>query len=93
MPKIEMSTDFLRAFKRLKRNADLATRAERAIKMLAADPKHPSLRTHALKGAFDGLWACSAAYDLRIVFEDVVRKETQERVLVLLDIGTHDDVY
>ncbi|MFA6111367.1 MAG: hypothetical protein WDA75_21630 [Candidatus Latescibacterota bacterium] len=41
---------------------------EAALAQLAADAFHPSLRTHRLKGKLTGSWACSAGFDLRIVF-------------------------
>ena len=38
-----------------------------------------------------GLWACSAGYDLRIVFE--IAKRNDEEVILLVSVGTHDEVY
>jgi mRNA-degrading endonuclease YafQ of YafQ-DinJ toxin-antitoxin module len=35
----------------------------------ALDAAHASLRTHKLRGSLAGCWACSAGYDLRIVFD------------------------
>jgi len=52
---------------------------------------HPSLRTHKLRGSLVGCSACSAGYDLRIVFE-FMQHEGQEAIL-LLALGTHDEVY
>jgi mRNA interferase YafQ len=53
----------------------------------------PSLSTHSLKGELLGLKACSCGYDCRIVFSIEVDPDTQNEVIILLDIGTHDDVY
>jgi Txe/YoeB family toxin of Txe-Axe toxin-antitoxin module len=55
------------------------------------DAFHPQLKTHKLKGNLAGAWACSVAYDLRIVFEFVQHDETES--ILLLSIGTHDEVY
>jgi mRNA interferase YafQ len=44
-----------------------------------------------LRGLLAGCWACSAGYDLRIVFE-FVQHEGAEAIL-LLAMGTHDQVY
>lgn len=52
---------------------------------------HPTLKTHKLKGKLEGRWACSIAYDSRIVFK-IVQFENAEAIL-LLTIGTHDEVY
>ena len=51
----------------------------------------PLLQTHKLKGKLAGSWACKASYDLRIVFK-FVKYEGPEAVL-LLTMGTHDEVY
>lgn len=59
--------------------------------MLECDVFHPSLRTHKLSGDLAGLWSSSAGYDLRIVFE-LVHYNGAEAVL-LLSVGTHDEVY
>jgi mRNA-degrading endonuclease YafQ of YafQ-DinJ toxin-antitoxin module len=53
----------------------------------------PALSTHKLSGQLIGLWACSCGYDCRIVFAIELDNETQLEVIVLLDIGTHDEVY
>jgi mRNA-degrading endonuclease YafQ of YafQ-DinJ toxin-antitoxin module len=56
-----------------------------ALVRLAADPRDPRLRTHKLSGG--DRWACSYAYDGRIVFH------WADDVITLLDLGTHDEVY
>jgi mRNA-degrading endonuclease YafQ of YafQ-DinJ toxin-antitoxin module len=40
-----------------------------------------------------GTWACTAGYDLRILFELVPNPERVEEDLFLIEIGTHDEVY
>ena len=49
------------------------------------------LRTHKLHGELVGSWACSAGYDLRVVFA-FVEHDGAEAVL-LQSVGTHDEVY
>ncbi len=51
------------------------------------------LETHKLKGRLSGAWACSAGYDLRIVFEFVKVGKGKNDDIFLLEIGTHDEVY
>ena len=51
------------------------------------------LETHKLKGILAGSWACSAGYDLRIIFDFVKEEEQPEDAILLIDIGTHDEVY
>jgi hypothetical protein len=54
-------------------------------------PSHPSLLTHKLRGPLAGCWACSAGYDLRVVFEYVQHQGAE--AILLLALGTHDEVY
>ncbi|HDL65321.1 MAG TPA: plasmid stabilization protein [Proteobacteria bacterium] len=53
----------------------------------------PRLETHKLKGKLSGSWACSAGYDLRIVFDFVESEKQKEDDIFLLEIGTHEEVY
>jgi proteic killer suppression protein len=64
-----------------------------ALRQREEEPYHPTLRTHRLSGDFDGCWACSVGYELRIVFELVRPKKGAEMEIHLLNIGTHDEVY
>ncbi|MEA3414675.1 MAG: plasmid stabilization protein [Thermodesulfobacteriota bacterium] len=57
------------------------------------NPFAPQLETHKLKGKLSGSWACSAGYDLRIVFDFVKAKKGSADDILLLAIGTHDEVY
>ena len=46
-----------------------------------------------LKGKLAGSWACSAGYDLRIVFDFAKNANQTEAGILLLEIGTHEEVY
>lgn len=86
------STAFARDLKNwLKSRPETAPAIEAVLEQLSADATTPSLRTHKLRGPLAGCWACSAGYDLRIVFE-YVEHEKKEAIL-LLALGTHDEVY
>jgi addiction module RelE/StbE family toxin len=86
------SPAFGRDLKRwLKSHPETAESIEATLEQLSADPAQASLRTHKLRGSLAGCWACSAGYDLRIVFE-YTQHEGQEAIL-LLALGTHDEVY
>jgi addiction module RelE/StbE family toxin len=61
------------------------------LSILQDDAFDPRLGTHKLKGDLAGFWACSAGYDLRIVFEIVDQKD--QEIILLVSIGTHDEVY
>jgi mRNA-degrading endonuclease YafQ of YafQ-DinJ toxin-antitoxin module len=46
-----------------------------------------------LIGKLSGLLSCSCGYDCRIVFAIETDEESGETLIVLLDVGTHDEVY
>jgi mRNA interferase YafQ len=86
------SAAFVRAAKRIvKKSPEVGPILHATLELLAEDAFSPSLKTHKLKGDLAGSWACSAGYDLRIVF-DFVQHEEAEAIL-LLSVGTHDEVY
>ncbi len=86
------SSAFVRAARRaVKKNPRLAEDIRATLEQLTEDAFHPKLRTHKLKGKLENAWACSAGYDLRIVFK-LVEHERSEAVL-LMTVGTHEEVY
>jgi addiction module RelE/StbE family toxin len=88
------TTAFNRAFKRLVRqNPQLRSQIEQTLEQLIADPFHPSLRTHKLKGDLEGRWSCSIDYSNRIIFRLEINSDSDEEELFLLTLGSHDEVY
>ena len=85
------STAFVRATRRMLRKRPQVEDIQAALELLTEDAFHPQLRTHKLKGKLEGSWACSAGYDLRIVFT-FVPYEGSEAIL-LQTVGTHEEVY
>ncbi len=82
MPRFERLPHFRRRYQKL---SDEERRAcDRALRLLATDPHDLRLRTHKLTGE---RWACSYAYDGRIVFL------WAGELIILLDLGSHDEVY
>ena len=75
----------------MRRNPKHIAELQAALELLETDAFDPSLRTHKLHGELKDSWACSAGYDLRIVF-GFVQHEGVEAIL-LKAIGTHDEVY
>lgn len=83
---------FIRSGRRFARKHPNATaEIEAALALLEDDAFHPKLKTHKLKGMLVGSWACSAGYDLRVVFQFV--KHKGKEAILLEGIGTHDEVY
>ena len=86
------SPAFLRAARRLaKKSPSLAQELKAALDLLGKDAFDPKLRSHKLRGRLEGSWACSAGYDLRILFS-FVEHEGAEAIL-LETVGSHDEVY
>ena len=84
----------MRAFKQIARHQPgLQVRVERTLRQLAEDPFHPSLRSHKLKGELSPAWACTVDYDNRIIFDFVPNPNSGEDDILLLTMGTHDEVY
>ena len=85
---------FIRAFKRrVKRTPKLRKAIEETLHLLADDPFTPRLASHKLKGKLSGSWACTVDYDLRIVFDFVEEEDSEFAAVLLMNIGTHDEVY
>ena len=83
---------FVRSARRLARkNPEAAEDLRVALELLAEDAFDPKLKTHKLKGKLAGSWACSAGYDLRIVFQFVKQKGSE--AILLEAAGSHDEVY
>ena len=83
---------FERSAKRfLKKNPEFADDLRVALECLSEDAFQPALKTHKLKGKLSGSWACSAGYDLRIVFQ--FTKHAGSETIALEGIGSHDEVY
>jgi len=94
MKKLFWDASFRRAFKRHTRNNPaLQNRIFQVLDRLAEDPFYPTLKTHKLSGQLEGLWACWVEYDCRIVFAFEPDPDTGEDMIVLIDLGTHDEVY
>ena len=88
------SPGFKRSFKRsIRYRPDLQDKIENALKLLPDDAYHPILHTHKLKGDLAGSWACTVDFEYRIVFEFVRDSETQEEIVLLEAVGSHDEVY
>lgn len=89
MIKFVWGKSFDRAYrKRISNNPILRRKFKRSILLFEEDPFHPSLQTHKLSGKLKGLHAFTIDYDCRVVFQFL----SQDKVL-LIDIGSHDEVY
>lgn len=74
--------------KRIAPNPRLALKTRERILLFQKNPRHPLLQDHLLIGAKKRLRAFSVTGDIRIVYYPRAKDG-----VVLLDIGTHNQVY
>jgi len=85
--KIFWSKNFHKQYKQLNlKNQDLVGKA---LELFLKDPFDAKLRNHSLKGLYKGCNSIDAAFDLRIIFQ----QEKNYFVVVLLQVGTHGQLY
>jgi mRNA interferase YafQ len=88
------SDKFLKNRKKLiKKNPQLKEKINCVFDLLAEDPFLPSLKSHKLGGRMKDLWSCSVAADCRIIFCFEKDPENEEDMIILVNIGSHDEVY
>jgi len=80
MRTVTWSNAFSRSFKRwMRKRPDMHNDIAEALDLLVVNPFAPQLETHKLKGKLSGSWACSAEYDLHIVFDFVKAGKHNDR--------------
>lgn len=85
---------FKRAFKRVVgKNPQLEVKIFAVLELLAVAPFSQSLKSHKLRGPLEGLWAYWVEYDCRIIYTLKENTDSGEHTIVLIDIGSHDEVY
>ena len=85
------SSAFVRDAAGSRRHPEFEEQLLQTLQLLEADPQAPRLKSHKLKGKLKASWACSAGYDLRVVFS--FTKHGGKPAILLETIGTHDEVY
>jgi mRNA-degrading endonuclease YafQ of YafQ-DinJ toxin-antitoxin module len=78
-----------RAKKFLGKHPEIHNQYRKTLELLELNPDHPSLRLHSLDGRLKGLSSVSINMRYRIVLE----LEIQDEVIILINIGNHDQVY
>ncbi|MBN1873595.1 MAG: type II toxin-antitoxin system RelE/ParE family toxin [Anaerolineae bacterium] len=92
--KLVLTPKFRRAFRKFaRRDAKLQQRITKILQAMQEDVFTVSLGTHKLSDVLENLRACSCGYDCRVVFSIEPAPDNDGEVIVLLDIGTHDEVY
>lgn len=78
-----------RASRFLQRHPLLRDQYLKTLQLLQANPHHPSLRMHALKGRLKDLHSVSINLSQRITLELLI----EEGCIVPVNVGDHDTVY
>lgn len=81
---------FKRSYKkRIASDPNLKKRFWDAVEQFTDDPFAAPLKTHRLTGKLSGCWAFSVDNDCRVLFMFI----KGNKKALLLDIGSHDEVY
>ena len=87
--KIFYSENFRKTYKKLvRRNPDVSFEILESLILFHQDPFSIQLKTHKLKGSLASFYAFSVLSDLRIVF-----RFDDLGDIIVVDIGSHDEVY
>jgi proteic killer suppression protein len=78
-----------RAARFLKRHPDLRQQYLKTLQLLEANPAHPSLRLHPLRGKLDDLHSVSINLSYRITLELLI----QDGQIIPVNVGNHEAVY
>ena len=73
-----------------KKHPELIDSFRNKMELFVNNPFHSSLRTHSLSGVLKGLWSLSITYEYRLIFKFI---DKQKKKILLIDIGTHNEVY
>jgi toxin HigB-1 len=73
----------------LRRHPELRHQYLKTLQLLEANPFHPSLRLHPLRGKWDGLHSVSINLSYRITLELLI----QDEQIIPINVGDHDPVY
>lgn len=73
----------------LKKHPEITGRYKKVLRLLELQPNHAFLRLHKLKGKFQGKYAISVTLSYRIILTFALKGND----IILIDIGSHDEVY
>ena len=90
MFKLVITESYLkRARKFFAKHPQVLQQYEKMLRLLCINPQHPSLRLHKLSGRLKGLFSVSINISYRVIINFIIRNDQ----IVLIDIGSNDEVY
>lgn len=88
--KLLISDEYKKRLKKFfKKHPNMLDRYSKALFILEQDPYHPSLRIHKLRGRLSEFYSISINMEYRLIIDFIIKDDE----IILIDIGTHDDVY
>jgi len=88
--KIIRTDEYFKKLKKfIKKHPEVLDRYIKTIELLEIDPYHPSLRIHKLQGKLRIYHSVSINMKYRIVIDFIIN----DKEIIPIDIGTHDEVY
>jgi addiction module RelE/StbE family toxin len=78
-----------RARRFFKKHPELIGQYAKVLRLLEANPSHPSLRLHKLSGRLSDLYSVSINISYRMCIEFLIENDR----IIPVDIGSHDEVY
>jgi len=83
-----LSTEAASELKKLKHKQPvLFKKIQKQLKTFRENVKHPSLRTHKLKGNLSNTWSISIEGNIRMIYT------VQNNEALFFKVGNHDEVY
>lgn len=87
--KIKRTKTFTKTFEKCPKN--IQNKVVERLELFLGNPTSPLLSIHQLKGAFAGIKTLNVTGDYRIWF--MYEQDTGEVILLLLNVGTHSQLY
>ena len=90
MYKIDFSAKYEKKAKKFfKKHSYLKDKYIKTIRILQSNPHHPSLRLHKLQGNLKDFYSVSIDMEYRIIIDFII----VDKRIILIDIGSHNEVY
>lgn len=91
MIKIVWNAKFKKRYKKWSNNnPELINTFKEKLDLFEKNPFHTFLKTHSLTGTLKGFWALRITFKFRLVFKFA---DAKKDIAILVDIGSHDEVY
>lgn len=88
--RIRYTTPYLRKEARfLKQHPEIIPQYKKTVTLLKANPNHPSLRLHKLKGHLQDVRSVSINLSYCITIEFII----QDKLIIPVMVGSHDQAY